>query len=94
MINWRFGNVEFKFIVMCNLYSIFSRRNIHKSCNFKLCCSLSDRADFCTVYHLLDYILIDKMSQLLKFFDNSACRPVALIYQMQFCDLNDSSKFF
>ena len=49
-----FGNVEFKLIVMCNLYSIFSCISILKSCKPTLHCSLNDRAFFCTVCHMLD----------------------------------------
>ena len=49
-----FGNVEFKAIVMCNLYSIFRCISTLKSCKFKLYCSLNDRADFCTVCYILD----------------------------------------
>ena len=75
-----FGSVEFKLIVICNLYSIFSCISTLKSCKLKLYCSLNDRADFCTVCHMLDLILIDKSSKFLKFFVNSACRPVVLIY--------------
>ena len=49
-----FGKAEFKLIVMCNLYSIFSSISILKSCKLKLFCSLNDKADFCTVCHMLD----------------------------------------
>ena len=33
-------------------------------------------------------MLMNKISISLKFFVNSASRPVVLMYQMQFCDLN------
>ena len=49
-----FGNVEFKLIAKCNSYSIFSCISIPKSCKPKLYCTRSDRADFCTVCHMLD----------------------------------------
>ena len=49
-----FENSEFKLIEMSNLYSIFSCISILKSCSPKLYCSLNDRADFCTVCHMLD----------------------------------------
>ena len=49
-----FGNAKLKLIVMCNLYSIFSGISVLKSCKSKLCCSLNDRANFCTVCHMLD----------------------------------------
>ena len=58
-----FGNAEF----MCNLYGIFSCIGILKSCKPKLYCRLNDRADFCNVCHMLDYILMDKVSNSLKF---------------------------
>ena len=44
-----FGNTEFKLIVMCYFYSIFSCISILKSCKPKLYCSIDDRADFGTV---------------------------------------------
>ena len=74
-----FGNVELKLIVKCNFYSIISCISKLKSRKLKLYCSLNDRADFCTVCHVLDYLL-DKISKFLKFFVNSDCRPVILIY--------------
>ena len=77
-----FGNAQFKLIVMCNLYSIFSCISILKSCKLKLYYNLNDRADFCTVCHMLDLLLMDKMSNFLKFFVKSDCRTVILIYQM------------
>ena len=61
-----FGNAEFKLIVMCSLYSIFSGINILRSCKLKLHCSLNDRADLCTVCHMLEYILRDKISNFLS----------------------------
>ena len=77
-----FGNAEFRLIVMCNLYSIFSCISIQKSCKLKLCCSLNDMEDFCTICPMLELMLINKISASLKFFVNSTCRPVILIYQM------------
>ena len=67
---------------MCNLYSIFSCINILNSCKLKLYSGLNDRADFCTVCHMLDEILIDKISNSMKFFVDDTCRPVILIYHM------------
>ena len=64
---------------MCNLYIIFSGTSILKSRKLKLYCCLNDRADFCTVFHMLDKLLLDKFSKFLKFCVNSACRPVILI---------------
>ena len=49
-----FGNTEFKSIVMCNLYRIFTCIRILKSCKSKLYCSLDDKAHFCTACHMLD----------------------------------------
>ena len=69
-----FGNAEFKSIVMCNLYSRFSCMSTLKSWKLKLYFSQNDRADFCTVCHMLNEILMDKISKFLKFFVNSACR--------------------
>ena len=61
-----FGNDEFKLIVMCYLYSILSCISTLKRCKLKLYCSLNDRADFCTVCHILDYILMNKISKSLS----------------------------
>ena len=66
-----FGKGECKLIVMCNLYSIFSCISILKSRKLKLYCILNDRADFSTVCHMFDSILMDKISTSLKFFVNS-----------------------
>ena len=49
-----FGNAEFKSIVMCNLQSVFSCISILKSFKPKLYFRLINRADFCTVCHMLD----------------------------------------
>ena len=49
-----FGNAEFKLIVMCNLYSIFSCIIILKSRKPKLYSSVNNRSDFCTVCHKFD----------------------------------------
>ena len=76
------GNAEFKLIVMCYLCCILSCISILKSCELKLYDSVDDRADFCTVCHILDMILINKISNSLKFFVNSACRTIVLIYEM------------
>ena len=67
---------------MWNLFSLFSGINILKSCKPKLYCSRNDRADFFTVCHMLDYILMDKISNSLKSFVHKVCRSVILIYQM------------
>ena len=77
-----FGNNEFKLIVVCNLYSIVSSISILKSCKLKLYFSLNDKAGFCTICHILDWILMDKISNFLKICVNSACRSVVLICQM------------
>ena len=71
-------NEEFKLVVLCNLYSIFNCIRILKSCKPKLYCSLNDSADFCTICHKLDQIMMDKISNSLKFFINNACRPAIL----------------
>ena len=59
---------------MCNLYSVFSGISILESCKLELYCSLNDRANFCTVCHMFDSILMHKISTgtSLKFFVNSA----------------------
>ena len=49
-----FGNTGFTLIVLCILYSIFSCISIMKNCKPKLYGSLDDRADFCTLCHMLD----------------------------------------
>ena len=49
-----FWNAEFKLSVMCNLYSIFSCISILKSYKPKLYSSQNDRAEICTVCHVLD----------------------------------------
>ena len=67
---------------MCNLYGIFSCISILKSCKLELYWSLNDRANFCTVCHVFNKILMDKISNFLKFFVDNACRPVVMIYQM------------
>ena len=46
---------------MCNFYSAFGCINILKSCKLELYCSLNDSADFCTVCHMFDWILMDKI---------------------------------
>ena len=48
------GNAELQLIVMCNLYCMFSCICTLKSCKPKLYCCLNDKADFCTVCHMLD----------------------------------------
>ena len=63
-----FGNAEFKLIVMYNSYSIFSCISILKSCKLKLYCSLNDRTDLCTVCNMLDSLLMNKTSGILKNF--------------------------
>ena len=40
--------------------------SVLKSDKLKLCCSLNYRADFCTVCHMLDLILMDKISNFLS----------------------------
>ena len=45
----------------------------------KLCCSLDDRLDFCTVCHMLDSLLMDEISNSLKIFVKNACRAVTSI---------------
>ena len=62
-----FGNAEFELIAMCNFYSIFSCLSILKSCELKLYCSLNDRAYVCTVCHMLNWILLSKINNFLKF---------------------------
>ena len=75
-----FGNAEFKLIVMCNLYSIFSYISQLKSSKLKLYCSLNDMADFCTVCHMFDHMLIEKISYFLSIV--LADQSYRYIYQM------------
>ena len=52
-----FGNIEFKLIVMCNLYSVLICKSILKNCRLNLdynVAGLDDRADFCIVCDALN----------------------------------------
>ena len=48
------------------LISVFGNAKFKLIVMCDLHCSLNDRADFCTVCHLLDKILIDKISNFLS----------------------------